>query len=93
MKKVLWFIQWKLKQFTAWQWVWMTGAFFFGAGITASGERRELLWTIAGAVMMFWFFYFMVWYSIKESWREFEAEQEKIVGILKDDTDRSSVQK
>lgn len=86
MKKVLGFIAWNWRKFDVWQKLWWFACFWFGFWATAEkGSTHEavggtLFVTSVGIVMFKWF----CWDMIKDSWDNYNKEQEEIVRTLKD---------
>ena len=86
MKKVLNFIVWKWRQYDTWQKLWWFAAFWLGGYISAEkGSTYEqvcmyLFVAFLGIVFFKWF----VWDTIKNSWEDYNKEQERIVEIMRD---------
>ena len=88
MKKVLNFIAWKWNQYDVWQKLWWFACFNLGGYIVAQkGSTHEQVCQYLFVVpMTIVFFKWFVWDMVKNSWDEYNKEQEEIVRIMKDGT-------
>ena len=86
MKKILNFISWQWHRFELWQKAWFVAMFLFGAGVgsTPGSTKQTVLFCIAGTILGGLFLKGMIWDGIRNQWREYQEEQNKIVSIIKD---------
>lgn len=82
--KFLHFMQWRFKQMTFWDWAWWAAFIcLFGSWVAPSPvdiwmSGFAMIVFLSGAVAIIW--------EIQQiKWTQYEAEQQKIVDILKDE--------
>lgn len=76
-------INWQWRQFETWQKAWITGAFFFGAGIGTEGLLRSVLFGIPLAIFFGYTFKWWFYDPALASWREYKRQRDTLFDEIK----------
>jgi hypothetical protein len=82
--KLLYFIQWWWKKLDTWQKIWICSCFFLGAGIAEDGPYKHYLLAVPLIVVLLSMLKWVFWDGIKNSWLEYNKEQDHLIKIMKD---------
>lgn len=82
MKEVFYFLQWQWRKFEFWQKCWIFAMLFVGGGTTAPDAWRPYLLGLGGAIILGFMFKWVFWDGVKNSWRDYQEEKDKVIRIL-----------
>jgi hypothetical protein len=95
--KILYFIKWvwnrfvnELKSWEQWQWAVIVTMFFAGgSAIGPENAYQHFCAKVLVCILIFyWACYVAVWGSLKDLWRKYHEEQEKILNHFKEDINK-----
>lgn len=81
--KVLYFLQWWWKKLDAWQKLWIVASFFFGVGLANEGPYKMYFLSVLPVFVLLSMLKWTFWDGIKNSWLEYNKEQEHLIRIMK----------
>ena len=82
------FLKWQWNKFDLWQKWYLTGAAFFGAGITASENVRYYLLAVPVGIALYYIGKCVIYDSIVESYQKYKQEKQSLFETIKTSHER-----
>ena len=83
MKEFLGWLAWVWRNWETWQRLWVVGAGFAGAGLTASDAARPYLLAVPITIFFVYTFKWAVWDGVRDSWTKYKAHRNQLLTTIK----------
>lgn len=83
--KILNFIVWQWQKFQVWQKLFFLCFLLLGVSTTAPDHIRIWMLSLAMIIPLFFVCKWWIWDGVKDSWKQYQDEQKKILDIIKGD--------
>jgi len=83
MKEVLGWLAWVWRNWEPWQKLWMVGAAFAGAAISAPEPYKPYLLAVPITIFFVFTFKWAVWDGFQASWTKYKAHRNQLLTTIK----------